>query len=143
MGAPSPAASNVTTGAPGDIGAMMREPAPAKPARGYWRFELPESVKDSMYWTGTDADLVFGLWEPTAAEIRTMVKAEAEYSQETKNFIAMIGDRPVVDNTTEVIPWWERLSPRAQTLVVTEFVALIMPTEAEGKSVRDSKKWVR
>lgn len=161
MGAPTQApASNVTTGAPGDIGAMMRAPAPAKPARGYFRFELPESVKDSMHWAGTDADLVFGLWEPQHHEIRSMMKAEAEYEDEAKNYVAALGrlDQegniardengepvayPVTDNTAEVLPWWARLSPKAKALVVVKFVEMISPSIDEVKAVSKSKKWVR
>lgn len=144
---------------------QSRATAPAK--RGYLRYELPESVTMSMYWKGPDADRFFGMWEPTAGEVRKLAKADADFSETAPNFIAALGvptptlkglvhrgspteaepeGPPVLadvsDNTAQVMPWWERLPSKAQALVTSMFVELIMPTADEGKSLRDSRKWV-
>jgi hypothetical protein len=148
----------VQTGAPGDLGRMIRD-APPKPTRGYWSLELPESIVRSMNWTGTDADRAFGMWEPNGAEVRKLVKAGTDFSDGAKNFIAALGvldqatgklardesGKPIMtpaDSTTAVDPWWHRLTPKAQAMVTSLFVEMIMPTEEEGESLRASRQWV-
>lgn len=119
---------------------------------------LPESVTEAMSWGGNDADRVFGIWEPTAGEIRKLTKAGADYSDAASNFVCALGvmdpatnayaigedGLPVlrpVDNTRDVAPWWARLTPKAQAMIIGIFMGMTMPTEDEGKSLRASKKW--
>lgn len=155
-----PAQHVAETHAPSDITKLMNPAPPAKRARGYHRFELPESVIHSMHWKGCDADRFFGMWEPTAGEIRKLVKSNADFSDGAQNFIAAIGIpvhgtgvilrgdgnvpmlADVSDNTSQVLPWWERLTPKAQTMITSMFVEFIMPTAEEGESLRASRQWV-
>jgi len=157
---PAPA-TNVQTAAPADLGRLINE-APAKTTRGFHQYRLPDSVRESMHWKGTDADLVFGIWEPNAGEIRKLTKAETDWSDGAKSYIAALGAEdqspveglsveirgtyyrafPGIDNTKHVLPWWSRLSPKAVTLVTSIFVEMIMPTVEEGESLRASRAWV-
>lgn len=139
--------------------AMAQAKQSSAQTRGYWSLEIPESAVDSMYWKGTDASRFFGMWEPTAGEIRKLVKADADFSDAAQNFVAALGQpgpggkvlrrpdgspdlRAVTNSTAEILPWWNMLPSKAQTLVTSMFVEMIMPTEAEGKSMRSSKRWV-
>ncbi len=152
-------APNASTHA--DMSSAMRhaDAQPAAPTRGYWSIEIPESAVNSMYWKGTDAARFFGLWEPTSGEIRKLVKADADFTNAAQNFVGALGVpgpdgkvlrkpdgspdlRPVTNSTADVLPWWSLLPSKAQTLVTSMFVEMIMPTEAEGKSMRSSKQWV-
>lgn len=149
-----------------DVSKLMNAEPPAVKKRGYHRYELPESVMESEHWTGCDADRFFGIWEPGAGEVRSLIKQEAEFNEASKNFIAALGVgtppmgiiqrgppdehypegepmlRDVTDNTAQVMPWWARLSSKGQALITSVFMEMIMPTEEEGKSLRASRKWV-
>lgn len=155
----APKQPSVETHAPADLSRIMQSAPAKKPVRGYHQFELPDSVKESIYWKGADADRFFGMWEPNAGEVRKLIKADADFAEAAKNFIAALGIpcpdgsvqrdedgapqlADVTDNTTQVLPWWERLPTKAQTMITSLLIEFINPTADEGKSLRASRKWV-
>ena len=135
---------------------LAADPAP-KPARLYhWAYTLPRSVMDSAHWEGSDADLHFGVIEPTITQLQELGRDPSKQARDIAvGYVRALGQlgadgQVVVDDHKdpelravgylEVERWFARIGPKAVQMVVGEWQALFNPSAAEGESMRASRR---
>lgn len=135
-------------------------PQPAEPSSPklnyHWAYSLPASVKDQFHWSGTDADLHYGLIEPTPAKLADISRDPNKQVRDVAvGFVAALGQldadgNVVVDDEgvpvlravgyMEVERWLNRIGAKGMQLVVGEFQRLFTPTTDEGNALRASRR---
>ena len=135
---------------------LAADPTP-KPARVYhWAYPLPKSVMESAHWCGTEADLHFGVIEPTIAQLQELGRDPSRQARDIAvNFVRALGtlgeggqvvlgeDKLPVMRAVgylEVEQWFNRIGPKAVQMVVGEWQSLFNPSASEGESMRASRR---
>jgi len=123
--------------------AVQAPPGPPQPpmlGRPYNRYVIPKSVvESSLHWKGSDADLIFGMREPTGGESSQLAAEKSDFESAVPRFICMIGDMPVTDVTQAQAWFMTVLTSKARTLVVSALIKMLIPSDAEGESLFGSQ----
>jgi len=146
-----------------DRPAQAQAPAPAHSPQGptpdrswHFAYSLPPSVRDQYHWKGTEADLHYGLVEPTVAQIDAIGRDPGRSAKAVAtSFIHHTGGLDADGNVIlgedghpalflrsvyEMEAWYDRIGAKGVQLVVGEFQALFQPTAAEGEAHRASRR---
>jgi hypothetical protein len=138
---------------------LTAPPEPKKPDSAYhWAYSLPASVMDSVHWRGTEADLHFGVCEPTIEQLQSIGRDPTrQVSEIIVGYVRALGQidgdslvTEMVDGKRvaklrdvgymEVEAWIKRIGPKAVQMVVGEWQRLFNPSESEGESMRASRR---
>lgn len=103
-----------------------------------YAYRLPDSIKDSPHWNGTDADLEYAVKIPPRGTLMEALQRQCGPFELVVSNIVAVGGRAAT--AEQVAEWWDRLPFKAQMMIQDEFSSLMCPSEAEKKSHRDSRK---
>lgn len=127
------------------------------PERFYhWAYSLPTSVMDQYHWRGTEADLHYGLCEPSLDDIARIGRDPDRQIREVavgfiRGLARMGSDGKVIlgdDGHPKLFPvgymeveaWLGRIGAKGAQLVIGEFQSSFQPSRAEGEAHRTSRR---
>lgn len=137
----------------------VAQPSAPKPDY-HWAYSLPATIMDQYHWKGTEADLHYGLVEPTPGQIIEIARSpDRQIKDVAVGFIRALGvadadGRAVVEPDAdgnlvpvlqpvgyrEVEAWLQKIGAKGMQMVVGEFQRLFQPSTDEGNAHRASRR---
>jgi hypothetical protein len=115
----------------------------------YTEFTFPTSAVSPEFFNHfTEADLTFGIAEPTAAQMESAARLAGSNSMEMGKELLFAcmhligGKRPSRGYASEhsIEHWYDLIGPKCREMLMVEYATMMTPTEEEAETFRATKK---